>query len=110
MIGHGPRARSPSHVDDGCHGYQPGIRAPLGAHAAPISHRGITTQGASMGDRLRSSLLAGFIAGFIWLFITSFTTMDRNTAALVGLGFVIVGAVGTAVISGIIDKAHSRRS
>lgn len=62
-----------------------------------------------MGEQLRSSLLAGFISGFIWLFITSFTTMDRNTTALIGLGFVVVVAVLTAVIGNVISKGHSRQ-
>lgn len=63
-----------------------------------------------MGDRLRSALLAGFIAGFIWLFITSFTDINRNTAALLGLGFVVVVALVTAVVSGMVDKSHTGRT
>lgn len=63
-----------------------------------------------MGAQLRSNLLAGFIAGFIWMFITAFTDMDRNTTALIGLGFVVVTAVVTGVISTMIGKSHSTRS
>lgn len=62
-----------------------------------------------MGARLRSSLLAGFIAGFIWLFITSFTDIDRTASALIGLGFVVVVAVVTAVIAGMIGRSHTRQ-
>ena len=62
-----------------------------------------------MGDQLRSALLAGFIAGFVWIFITSFTTINRNTAALIGLVFVVVGAAGTALISSVISRSRSRR-
>ena len=62
-----------------------------------------------MGDQLRSALLAGFIADFVWLFITSFTTIDRNTAALIGLVFLVLGAVGTALISNVISRSRSRR-
>lgn len=63
-----------------------------------------------MGDQLRSNLLAGFVAGFIWMFITAFTGMDRTTTALVGLGFVVVVALITAVVSRTIGSSHTRRS
>lgn len=60
-----------------------------------------------MGDQVRSMLLAGFVSGFIWMFITAFTDMNRHTSALIGLAFVVVVALVTAVVSRTIGRSRS---
>lgn len=63
-----------------------------------------------MGEHLRSALLGGFAAGFIFMFISNLTGMGPTTAALVGLAFVLVGALVTGVIAGMIHKSHTGRT
>lgn len=58
------------------------------------------------GQTMRSGLLAGFAAGFIYLFI-SVETGGGKGAALVALGFVLVVAVVTIIISTVIIRSRS---
>lgn len=62
-----------------------------------------------MDGRFRSALLAGFIAGFAFMFIANLAGMAPKTSALVGLAFLVVTALVTAVIAGAISGRRADR-
>lgn len=60
--------------------------------------------GGIMGIKFSNGLLAGVTAAVIWISICLMVGTDAETVGLWALIFLVIGTVGTVLISGVVEK------
>lgn len=60
-----------------------------------------------MGTKFTDGLLAGVTAAVIWISICLMTDVERKTIGGWALIFLVIGLVGTIVISTVVERSRS---
>ena len=61
-----------------------------------------------MGSTFKSASFAGLISAVIWLIITTAVDLGKTPVIVGGILFLIATTLITALISGIIQRSHTR--